>query len=497
MSSTDNGPDGLPSPKQSTGFTQAGGAMRLAAIIAGLIGGLALGALSEFDGYLSFPQETGLGWAVFIFATVFMLSAAPGRFTAATVLSVMLGVLIGGLTYKMQHFHSVNDMPVLRYSMTGFWFAVGAPATAYILTVFGLTAIEEKAPRWSYGRVFHHLFAIPVQILFALAVVALLNVVVWLWSELFEIIGIGIIGEIWEEPLIWMPMSGAFAGLGVALARQWTGITSVLRTLCRYVARFALPIFAAFTVTLLIALPAQGLEKLFESRSAAGIMSALAAFTIFLVYGARQDLTETPPVWLRLATAISVLGLPVYSALAAYALWLRVDQYGFTPERYVGFVLVVILFLHAAGLLAVQALDLLRRRGWLPGAGPVNMVVLAVLAGFFIAMHTPPLDPYAVSARSQFQRLADERADPAQFDYGYLRFKLGPAGEQALERLKGLDSHPGIAVIREQIASAETTRNYYEWKRLQRGEELPRPAPESPAEKRGTEPDKPESQTQG
>jgi hypothetical protein len=447
--------------------------MRLALILAGLIGGLIFGALVEFEKVLTEPQEIGLGTLVFTFTTAFVLSAGPGRFIGSTLLAVIVAALIGGLSYKVALFTDAHGRELDDF-INWFWFPIGAPAVAYILTVFGLTTIEEKAPRWPYGRVFHHLFGFPVQLLFALAVVGLLNLLIWLWSELFEIIGIDIISEIWEEPLVWGPMSGAFAGLGVALARQWQGITSVLRTMCRFVARFALPIFAAFTITLLIALPFQGLDRLFESRSAASIMSALAAFTIFLVYGARQDLNETPPRWLRIATALSVLGLPVYTALAAYAIWLRVAQYGFTPERYAGLALVLILFLHTAGLLAVQALDLLRRKGWLTGAGPVNMAILAVLAVFFLSIHTPQLDPYAISARSQFDRLTEGNADAAAFDFGYLRFRLGPAGQTALERLKTLDSHPEIEVIREGVARAEGAQNYWEYQRRSR-EQQPRP----------------------
>jgi len=412
--------------------------------------------------------------------TVYVLAAAPGRFVAATVLAVVMAVLIGGLSYKTASFYTAGGR--VYDDLSWLWYLVGAPATAWILTAFGLTAIEERGARWPYGRFFNHLFGFPVQLVFAAAVVGLLNLAIWAWSELFEIIGITVISELWEEPLIWFPMSGAFAALGVALARQWTAITSVLRTLCRYVARFALPIFAAFTVTLLIALPVQGLQDLFGSRSAAGVMSALAAFSIFLVYGARQDLVDRPPAWLRISTALVVLGVPVYTALAVWAIWLRVGQYGFTPERYVGLVLVLILFLQAAGLLAVQALDTLRRKGWLAGAGVVNMAVLALLAAFLMAQHTPQLEPHRISADSQYLRLADERVDAGNFDYGYLRFKLGEAGEQTLERLDKLDGHPQIGTIRAGIARARQARNYWEYQSLTREEQQEKP-PESAPDK--------------
>lgn len=453
------------------------GSLRLTLILAGLIGGLMFGALAEFEEYFSEPQGIGLASLVVVFTTAFVLTAGPGRFTAATLLAVIVALPLAALSYKAAVFEELHGAASDEF-LNWFWFALGLPVAAYALTVFGLTTIEEKVARWPYSRVFGHLFGFPVQLLFGAAVVGLLNLLIFLWSELFEIIGIHVISELWEEPLLWMPMSGAFAGLGIALARQWPGITAALRTLCRYVARFALPIFAAFTITLLIALPAQGLSDLFKARSAAGLMSALAVFTILLVYGARQDLRETPPRWLRISTALAVLGLPVYTALAVWAIWLRVGQYGLTPERFAGLVLVLILFLHAAGLLAVQAFDLVRRNGWLVGAGPVNMAVLAVLAGFFLAVHTPQLDPYAVSAQSQYDRLADEKADPAEFDYGYLRFRLGPAGQRALDRLKELESHPQIGVIRANVALVEEAKNYWEWKNLQRKQKAPEPAPE-------------------
>ncbi len=73
-------------------------------------------------------------------------------------------------------------------------------------------------------------------------------------------------------------------------------------------------------------------------------------------------------------------------------------------------------------------------------------------------------------------RLADERVKAADFDFGYLRFKLGPAGQRALDRLKALESHPEIDLIREQIALTESAKNYWEWRGLQRGEQPPRPA---------------------
>jgi hypothetical protein len=57
------------------------------------------------------------------------------------------------------------------------------------------------------------------------------------------------------------------------------------------------------------------------------------------------------------------------------------------------------------------------------------------------------------------------RTSAADFDYGTLRFKLGPAGAAALAELGDLQAHPDIEVIREGIGRAEAAKNYWEWQK--------------------------------
>lgn len=485
------------------------GLLRVAIILTGLLGGLAAGLLVEFEESFPDPVGAALFVGVFIFTTAFVLAAAPGRWIASAVLSVFIALLLGGLTWKLMHTTEATPSGFTDYDgfFKGFWVSLGTPATAYLLLAFGLTAIEERGPSWPYRRMFGHLYNFPIQLLLGGAVMGLLLLLIYLWTELFDIIGITTFGKIWREPTIWMPMAGVFAGLGVALARQWTGITQTLRTFCRFMARFTLPIFAAFTVTLLIVLPIQGLKELFgPHNSAASIMSALAVFALLLIYGARQDLGEAPPGWLRWSTALAVLGLPVYVGLATYALWLRVDQYGLTPERYVGLGLVVVLFLHAVLVFVAQAVDLARRNAWLAGAGVVNLASLAVLLAFLLALHVPQFDPAVMSADNQFLRLKQGRVTAKDFDYGYLHFRLGQPGKDALARMKALEDHPDIAAIREGIAVAEGAKSYWEYKSMRRKTEesnrrpgitAPGPGAAPPAEKPetkpGTEPERPAS----
>ena len=67
-------------------------------------------------------------------------------------------------------------------------------------------------------------------------------------------------------------------------------------------------------------------------------------------------------VMLRVLVDASSLCLPLLAGLAVYALWLRIGQYGLTPDRVVAVGATLVALLHA---LALMAAVLRRRDGWL------------------------------------------------------------------------------------------------------------------------------------
>lgn len=123
--------------------------------------------------------------------------------------------------------------------------------------------------------------------------------------------------------------------------------------------------------------------------------------------------------------------------LLFYALWLRISEYGVTPDRY---------FLGAFGLLMtifalMQAIPFLRN--WLPGAAPLTVIAL-VLGGF------GPWGAEMVSVKSQVNHFAKLLDDKSQVIMGegrratsilyFLRKHDGLVGLQALA--KGLKDDP-------------------------------------------------------
>jgi hypothetical protein len=127
--------------------------------------------------------------------------------------------------------------------------------------------------------------------------------------------------------------------------------------------------------------------------------------------------------------------------LAAYALWLRIDQYGLTPDRVFATAYLVV----AAGFTVGYAFAALRKGPWMKPLEPTNLIMAAVSVLLLIALFTPIADPARLSVGSQVKRLESGKVSAAKFDYAFLRFDSSRYGREVLDRLKA-DSNPEIAM---------------------------------------------------
>jgi hypothetical protein len=152
----------------------------------------------------------------------------------------------------------------------------------------------------------------------------------------------------------------------------------------------------------------------------------------------------------------------LYAIITFYALGLRIAQYGLTPERFFAVLITTVGALYAVG----YALAVLRRRGeWMGTMRRWNLAMAWIVAALALLVHTPLLDPLRWSARNQFDRLATEQAPAAEFDYGFLRYRLGHVGWDRLAALEQLTDHPEAAAIREGIEAARAAESYRELRR--------------------------------
>ena len=180
-----------------------------------------------------------------------------------------------------------------------------------------------------------------------------------------------------------------------------------------------LPVVLVVMSVFILALPFQGLSHLFGDLSAAATLLAMALAGVTLVSTAvdQSDADATEAPLMRLMTQMLALLLPLPAALAGWAVWLRVDQYGLTPNRLAAAMAALL----ALGYGVAYAAAVLRRGRWMARIRLANTWLAlggVVLAALWL---TPVLNAQRLSAASQLARYEAGRTALANLDLALLK----------------------------------------------------------------------------
>lgn len=290
---------------------------------------------------------------------------------------------------------------------------------------------------------------------FQLAVSLIFSLLVWgileLGAALFDLIHVT-----WFRTMIdhnWFRCPA----LAVAFAAA-VHITDVRPTLLRGMRNvgltllsWLLPLVVALGVGFLIALLFVGLKPLWATRHAASILLWACAITLVLLNAAYKDgdPAAPPPAVLRWTGRVAGPTFLLLALIASYAIALRVQQYGWTPERVLSTAVAVMALIYGAG----YAYAAIRRGNWLNGLEAVNVFASLVIVGILALLLTPLSDPARLSVNSQLARLTRGKVSADQFDYAFLRFHSGIYGSRALARL----ASSGDAEVRMRAARMQAT----------------------------------------
>ena len=299
-----------------------------------------------------------------------------------------------------------------------------------------------RAEWFDYAALFDTAWAITVRYVAGWLFVSVFWVVIFLSNALLELVDIDVIEALYEVEWVRFALSGAMLGLGLAVAfelREYVSPVLVLRLL-----RLLLPIVLTVVAVFIAVLPLRGLSQLFGDFSAAGTLMGVAIASISLIsialdrddrYGIRT------PGMLVAARALAVL-VPILSGLAAWAVILRVQQYGWTPQRVLAATIATVLMIYGLSYLWAA----LHRRGW-RGAlrqGNFRMALLALaVAALWL---TPVLNAERISAQSQLARFDSGVLPADQLPLWELSHDWGYAGTAVLEVLRAqADGLPDLA----------------------------------------------------
>lgn len=275
-----------------------------------------------------------------------------------------------------------------------------------------------------------------VRLFLSLAFTGAFWLLLFLAGALFKLIGVTAIQKLIGETAFAFPATGLMFAAAVHMAVQLTearaGLVRGVRTVGLVLLAWLLPLMVVIAGGFLATLPFTGLAPLWSTKAAASLLLSAAAALIILINAAYQDGLEPPnSILLWAARLASLLLIPIV-ILTAYALWLRIHQYGLTPDR----VMAVTYLIVAMGFTAGYTLAATRPGDWMKPLEPTNLIMAAVSVLLLIALFTPIADPARLSVGSQMKRLETGKVSADKFDFQFLRFDSGRYGRLALERFK-------------------------------------------------------------
>lgn len=295
--------------------------------------------------------------------------------------------------------------------------------------LLGATA---RARHWppAYADCFEQAWHDSLRLVLAFLFLGAFWLVLQAGAALFSLIGLEGLERLVNRRSFALPASGLILGLGLALLGLRERLSLALRTVLLTLLAWLTPLLALLVAGFLLALPVTGLQRLWGTEFATVGLLGASALLVILVNAVHQDglVVATAPRLQALGARLGALTLPVLAGLALWALWLRIDQYGLTPERVLGAAAALMAALYALGY-AVAAL-----RPEMTPLGPVNHG-LAWLGLLLLALlNTPLLSPERLSLENQLARLERGTTSPDRFDTRLFQARLGEAGRAALAR---------------------------------------------------------------
>lgn len=349
---------------------------------------------------------------------------------------------------------ALTQMAGLRYTLIDGFLASGLPifSILILLTLPLPFWIAHTRGNWrEYDALFSEAWAILLRVWVAGLFVGVVWLLIYLSDLLLSIVGLTLIQTILDIETVPYLITGAALGLGLAVVYELSDLIGphlILRLL-----RLLLPLVLAVVTVFLLALPLRGLSGLFGGISVGFTLIAItaAAATLITAVVDQRDEAASGSALLRRCARILAVLLPVMAALGSAAIFLRVRQYGWTPDRIFAAEVAAL----ALGYGALYAAAALRGGDWMARIRQGNVGMALATIALAAATLTPILNAERMSANSQMARFADGRTATEQLDVQALR-DWGIAGQTAITQLETQAKLPDQTALAARLADGGT-----------------------------------------
>src|SRR6266516_5842913 len=313
------------------------------------------------------------------------------------------------------------------------------PAIIAILFVTHSLIVSGDAERHFIARYANYLdisWKHGVQLVLAGIFLGVFWALLFLGAKLFGLIRIELFTDLIKRPWFAIPATMLVLTLAIHITDLRPGIVRGTQTLMLTLLSWLLPMMALIAFGFTVALSFTGLDPLWNTHRATAILLIAAFALILLINSAYQDggpehFRAAP---LRYSSVLAAVLLAPLLGLASYALLLRVQQYGWTPDRVITLACIAVAACYAVGYFVAA----LRSGLMLRELETTNVLTAFFIVVVLLALFTPIADPARISVADQVNRLQSGSIPPDKFDFGFLRFGSGRYGMAALQGLAGL-----------------------------------------------------------
>lgn len=314
---------------------------------------------------------------------------------------------------------------------------------AHALVLAGARAHRRIA---AYATYFDVAWTLGLQLAFSVLFVGATWLVLQMGASLFDLIRLDFLSQAMRKAWFYIPVTAFAFASAMHLTDVKPAIVRGIRNLVHVLLSWTLPVLTLLVGGFLASLPFTGLEPLWATRSAAGMLLSAAASFVVLINAAWQDGSERPARVIAVSARVASLLLAPLTLLAAYALALRVLDHGWSTDRVIAAACLLVAACYAGGYTAAAL-----RRGWLPTLAGVNIAAAFTVIGVLALLLSPLLDPGRIAVASQLARLDAGQITLRQLDVAYLWDHGARYGRAALARLESSTTGPDAAWLRTEL----------------------------------------------
>lgn len=367
----------------------------------------------------------------------FVLLAGVGRLRPVTL---AIWTAVAGLALALLGLHDIARQSADTLRQSPFLSApvvLFSAAALFISHHLVAPADMERRRIASFPAYFDTTWKAGVQLAMSIGFTGAFWILLTLGAALFKVIGLDFLEDLLRKDWFWIPVSTLAFAIAVHLTDVRDGLIRGVRTVALMLLSWLLLVMTVLAAGFLGALPFTGLEGLWETGNGTSLVLAAAAALIILINTAYQDgrPDNLPPVVLRGAVRVSAVLLTPLVILAVLGLSLRIGQYGLTPDRIIAGACALVGAAYAVGYGWAALSPFWRKGDWMRPLERTNIWTGILTVAVILLLFSPALDPARLSVMDQVARLERGAVTPDKFDYAFLRFESGKAGQAALERL--------------------------------------------------------------